>query len=163
MKTLSILYYRKAALFTLFITGSLIQVIAQGFTPTARDTADIMAILKAHENNWNRHDMDAWAQMLHEDADWVHWRSGYWGGKAAIKAGHEGIHRSYYKNTVLSPQRVEDMVFLAADIVLTHVRSELSGDERSPGNTFPYRKTFVFTKQGGKWGVRALHNTRILD
>jgi uncharacterized protein (TIGR02246 family) len=149
----------KVSAFIIIILGCTLQVFGQ----TAKDTADIMAILKAHETNWNKHDMNLWAEMLHEDADWVNWRGGYWHGKAAIKAGHEKIHRSYYKNTVLSPQRVEDMVFLTPEIVLAHVRSELSGDERTPGEIHPYRKTFVFTKKSGKWGVRALHNTRLLD
>ena len=29
---------------------------------------EISAVLKAHEENWNRHDMDAWANaILHDD------------------------------------------------------------------------------------------------
>lgn len=55
------------------------------------------------------------------------------------------------------------MVFLTPEIVLAHVRSELSGDERRPAEIHAYRKTFVFTKKNGRWGVRALHNTRLLD
>ena len=53
--------------------------------------------------------------------------------------------------------------FLTADIAVAHVRSELSGDARAPGQTFPYRKTILFTKQQGIWRIRALHNTRLLD
>jgi len=123
-----------------------------------------MVVLKAHEENWNRHDMDAWAdQILHEDSDWVNWRGGYWHGKTAIREGHRAIHKSYYKSTRLSPQRIEDLEFITPDVAIAHVRSELSGDERSPGQTFTYRKTIVFTKQKGLWRIRALHNTRLLD
>lgn len=126
------------------------------------DTGAIMAVLKAHEENWNRHDMDAWAEaILHEDADWVTWRGQYMHGKAAIKAGHEEIHRTFYKSSQLGPQHVEDLTFLTPEIALAHVRSELSGDERAPGRTFPYRKTIVFTKNAGNWRIRALHNTRL--
>ena len=125
---------------------------------------EIMAVLKAHEEYWNRHDMDTWAdKILHEDSDWVNWRGGYWHGKAAIKEGHRAIHKAHYKNTRLSPQRVEDLTFITPDIALAHVRSELSGDERAPGQTSPYRKTILFTKQKGAWRIRALHNTRIVD
>jgi uncharacterized protein (TIGR02246 family) len=125
---------------------------------------EIMAVLKAHEEYWNRHDMDTWAdKILHEDSDWVNWRGGYWHGKAAIREGHRAIHKAHYKNSRLSPQRVEDLTFIAPDIALAHVRSELSGDERAPGQTFPYRKTILFTKQKGVWRIRALHNTRLLD
>ena len=125
---------------------------------------EIMAVLGAHEEYWNRHDMDTWAdKILHEDSDWVNWRGGYWHGKAAIREGHRAIHKAHYKNSRLSPQRVEDLTFITPDIALAHVRSELSGDERAPGQTFPYRKTILFTKQKGVWRIRALHNTRIVD
>jgi uncharacterized protein (TIGR02246 family) len=124
----------------------------------------ITKVLKAHEENWNRHDMDAWADaILHEDSDWVNWRGGYWHGKSEIREGHRAIHKAHYKNSVLSPQRIEDLTFITPEIALAHVRSELSGDERAAGKTFPYRKTILFTKQNGKWRIRALHNTRLID
>ncbi len=124
----------------------------------------ISAVLQAHEEHWNRHDMAAWADaILHEDSDWVNWRGGYWHGKAAIRAGHEEIHKAHYKNSRLSRQRIEDLTFITPDIAIAHVRSELSGDERAPGQTFPYRKTILFSKQKGLWRIRALHNTRLLD
>jgi uncharacterized protein (TIGR02246 family) len=125
---------------------------------------EIMVVLKAHEEYWNRHDMDTWAdKILHEDSDWVNWRGGYWRGKAAIRDGHKAIHAGHYKNSRLSPQRIEDLTFITPDVALAHVRSELSGDERAPGQAFPYRKTIMFTKQQGAWRIRALHNTRMLD
>jgi hypothetical protein len=49
----------------------------------------------------------------------------------------------------------------APDIALAHVRSELTGDERSPGETFEYRKSALFTRKAGSWRIRGLHNTRI--
>jgi uncharacterized protein (TIGR02246 family) len=125
---------------------------------------EIMVVLKAHEEHWNRHDMDTWAdKVLHEDSDWVNWRGGYWRGKVAIREGHRAIHAAHYKNSRLSPQRIEDLTFITPDIALAHVCSELSGDERAPGQTFSYRKTILFTKQHGAWRIRALHNTRMLD
>ena len=137
----------------------------QASTPgQGKDRAAIEAVLQAHVDNWNRHDMDAWADaILHEDSDWVNWRGGYWRGKAAITAGHKVIHQGSYKNSRLTPQRIEDLTFLTPDMVLVHARSELSGDERAPGTTFPYRKTILLTRAGGAWKIRALHNTRLLD
>ena len=152
--------------------GALILITAGHSTgATSQQTSDhqearasIMTVLKAHEENWNRHDMDAWADaILHEDSDWVNWRGGYWHGKAAIREGHRAIHKAHYKNSRLSPQRIEDLTFITPDIALGHVRSELSGDERAPGQTFTYRKTILFTKQNAVWRIRALHNTRLLD
>ena len=61
----------------------------------------------------------------------------------------------------MSAQRIEDLTFLTPTVALAHVRSEMTGDERSPGETFQYRKTILFTKKDQVWRVRALHNTRI--
>jgi uncharacterized protein (TIGR02246 family) len=131
-------------------------------TGDEKSRAAIMALLEAHQEHWNRHDMDAWADaLLHDDSDWVHWRGGYWRGKAAIKAGHQEIHRTFYRASRLSSQRIEDLTFLTRDIALAHVRNELSGDERAPGQVFQYRMTILFTKQNGVWRIRALHNTRL--
>jgi uncharacterized protein (TIGR02246 family) len=151
----------------LILVVCLLGLLAALSMPTrAQSKADenaINALLKAHTEKWNVHDMDAWAEILHDDADWVHWRGGIWRGKAQIREGHKEIHRTYYKATRMSAQRVEDLTFLTPEIALAHVRSEMTGDERSPGQTFQYRKTFVFTKKNGLWRVRALHNTRIPD
>ena len=135
---------------------------AAGSAQSRADEDAIHAVLKTHTEKWNVHDMDAWAEILHDDADWVHWRGGVWRGKAQIREGHRQIHLTYYKATRMSPQRVEDLQFLTPEIAVAHVRSELTGDERSPGQTFQYRKTIVFTKKNGDWRIRALHNTRIL-
>ncbi len=162
--------------FVILATAGAIFLTLFGLAPTAdNQTAKlnkneeearkaIAKVLKAHEENWNRHDMDAWAEaILHEDSDWVNWRGGYWHGKAEIREGHRAIHKAHYKNSRLSPQRIEDLTFITPDIALAHVRSELSGDERAEGKTFPYRKTILFTKQNGVWRIRALHNTRMID
>ena len=157
--------FAAAAVFCALTAGRL---AVSGQTPDAADRkadrAAIERVLVAHTENWNRHDMDAWADaILHDDSDWVHWRGGVWRGKAEIRAGHWAVHRGYYKNTRMTPQRIEDLVFLDADSALAHVRSEMTGDERSPGQTFRYRKTILFTRKNGVWRIRALHNTRILD
>jgi hypothetical protein len=83
-----------------------------------------------------------------------------WNGRVG---GKVTIHAAHYKNSRLSPQRIEDLTFITSDVALAHVSSELSGDERAPGQAFPYRKTILFTRQQGAWRIRALHNTRMLD
>jgi uncharacterized protein (TIGR02246 family) len=149
-------------LFHVVLMGCLCMLSATASAQSKADEDAIQAVLKAHTEKWNVHDMDAWAEILHDDADWVHWRGGVWRGKAQIREGHREIHRTYYKATRMSPQRVEDLTFLTPEIALAHVRSELTGDERTPGQTFQYRKSIVFTKKAGVWRIRALHNTRIL-
>ncbi|HJY08320.1 MAG TPA: SgcJ/EcaC family oxidoreductase [Bryobacteraceae bacterium] len=145
----------------LLIVGSLLTLSAHAGARSKADEDSIGALLVAHTEKWNLHDIDAWAEILHDDADWVHWGGGYWRGKDEIKAGTKEIHRTYYRASRMTPQRVEDLTFLAPDIALAHVRSELTGDERAPGETFQYRKSALFTRKAGSWRIRALHNTRI--
>lgn len=145
----------------LLIAASLVLLSASGHAQSQADQDAIKALLVAHTEQWNVHDMDAWSDILHDDADWVHWGGGYWRGKQQIREGHKEIHRTHYKATRMSPQRIEDLTFLTPTVALAHVRSEMSGDERSPGETFQYRKTILFTKKNEMWRIRALHNTRI--
>ena len=145
----------------LLMVGSLLTLSAPAGARTKTDEDAIHALLVAHTQQWNLHDIDAWAEILHDDADWVHWGGGYWRGKEQVKAGTREIHSTYYRNSRMTPQRVEDLTFLSPDIALAHVRSELTGDERSPGVTFQYRKSVLFTRKAGSWRIRALHNTRI--
>src|SRR5688572_9046457 len=148
-------------IFHFAIAISLLFLSSNAYGQSPADEAAIKALLVAHTEKWNVHDMDAWADILHEDADWVHWGGGYWRGKQQIRDGHKEIHRTHYKATRMSAQRIEDLTFLTPTVALAHVRSELTGDERSPGETFQYRKTILFTKKGELWRIRALHNTRI--
>lgn len=162
-------HLQRRGIYTMVTLAILATPACAGSAPPAASLAEpagareaISALLRAHEEHWNRHDMDAWADaLLHDDSDWVHWRGGYWRGKAAIKAGHEEIHRTFYRNSWVSPQRIEDLTFLSPQLAIAHVRGELGGDERAPGQTFQYRKTIVFSDQDGVWRIRALHNTRL--
>ena len=119
----------------LLIVGSLLTLSAHAGARSKADEDSIGALLVAHTEKWNLHDIDAWAEILHDDADWVHWGGGYWRGKDAIPAGTKEIHRTYYRASRMTPQRVEDLTFLAPDIALAHVRSELTGHERAPGHS----------------------------
>jgi uncharacterized protein (TIGR02246 family) len=148
-------------IFKFLIAGSLAILSVSAYGQSQGDQDAIKALLVAHTEKWNVHDMDAWSDILHDDADWVHWGGGYWRGKQQIRDGHKEIHRTHYRATRMSPQRIEDLTFLAPTVALAHVRSELTGDERSPGETFQYRKTILFTKKGEVWRIRALHNTRV--
>ena len=131
--------------------------------PAPADKAAVLAMVKGFEDAWNRHDMDAFATLFHEDAAWVHWRGGYFRGRDEIKRGHLEIHQTFYKNTHMQTIAVEDITFLTDIVAVTHDRADMTGDERSPGQVFRYRKTMVITKRDGLWRISAGHNTRLHD
>jgi uncharacterized protein (TIGR02246 family) len=130
---------------------------------TSDDSAAVLAVIRGFEDAWNRHDMDAFAALFHEDAAWVHWRGGYFRGRDEIKRGHLAIHQTFYKNTHMQTIAVEDVTFLTPLVAVTHDRANMTGDERSPGQLLRYRKTMVITKRNGVWRISAGHNTRLHD
>ena len=129
--------------------------------PGADDRAAILAVVAGFEDAWNRHDMDAFAALFHEDAAWVNWRGGYSRGRDEIKRLHFEIHQTFYKNTHMQTIAVEDVTFLAPAVAVTHDRANMTGDERSPGQLIRYRKTMVLTQRNGLWRISAGHNTRL--
>ena len=128
---------------------------------SAADRAQAEALVYAFERAWNRHDMVAFANLFHDDAEWVHWRGGLWSGKPAIYEGHKAIHLTYYRNTTATVQGIEALEFLAPDVIYLRVRSNMVGDERSPGKMFRYRRTMLLSKRDGVWRIVKGHNTRI--
>jgi len=131
--------------------------------PTRVDRAQVERMVYDFEAAWNRHDMRAFADLFHEDAAWVHWRGGLWVGRPAIYEGHRIIHESYYRNTRATVQGIEALDFLSPTVAYLRVRSNMVGDERSPGQMFRYRRTMILTKRDGVWRIARGHNTRIAD
>lgn len=131
--------------------------------PSAADRAEVERIVYDFEAAWNRHDMVAFANLFHEDAAWVHWRGGLWVGRPAIYDGHRIIHETYYRNTRATVQGIEALDFLSPTVAYLRVRSNMVGDERSPGQMFRYRRTMILILRDGAWRIARGHNTRIAD
>ena len=131
--------------------------------PSEWDRRQVEKMVYDFESAWNRHDMVAFANLFHDDADWVHWRGGLWSGKPAIYDGHKAIHESYYRNTKATVRGIEALHFLAPTVAYLRVRSDMEGDERSPGQTNRYRRTMILAKRDGKWLIIKGNNTRIAD
>jgi len=131
--------------------------------PSAQDRALVEKMAYDFEGAWNRHDMIAFANLFHEDAEWVHWRGGLWSGKPAIYEGHKEIHETYYRNTKATVRGIEALHFLSPTVAYLRVRSDMEGDARSPGQTFRYRRTMILSERNGAWLIIKGHNTRIAD
>jgi hypothetical protein len=46
-------------------------------------------------------------------------------------------------------------------VIVAHVRSDLSGDDRAPGETRRTMMTLVIEKRATEWKIVAAHNTAI--
>jgi uncharacterized protein (TIGR02246 family) len=131
---------------------------AQGDDMDAADALD--EIVTAFTAAWNRHDMEAFAALFHEDATFVNIRGALWRGRDAIRDMHKQIHSTFYRTSQVA-QEVEDVRVLAPTVALGHVRGELGGDERFPDTVKQTRMTLVIQERNGRWLIAEGHNTEI--
>jgi len=116
----------------------------------ARDFADA----------WNRHDMGDLARLFDEDASFVNVVGMLMRGRDEIEHQHALAHAGPYRSSTLVTTLIETRV--AADVVVCHIRCEVSGDERRPGETRPTLLTFVMTPAAGDaWNIATGQNTPV--
>jgi len=112
------------------------------------DTQAIQVVLDGFVTAWNHHDMNAFGELFDDDATFVNIRGMLWRGHTEIEAAHKAIHSSLYKGSQIQNQ-VESVRFLSPEVAITLVRSDLTGDERSPGAT---RQTICRAQQRDRIG-----------
>ena len=110
---------------------------------------------------WNQHDMDALAELFHDDAAFVNVRGAYLASRGEIRAQHAAVHAGPYKDSVVRVE-VMDTRELAPGVIVAHVRTELDGDGRVPGQTQRSVFTFVIERRAGRWRFVAAHNTFVM-
>jgi uncharacterized protein (TIGR02246 family) len=156
---------RREALVTLGIMATAAWGCTQWSSDRARgedmDAANAFAeIVAALTAAWNRHDMEAFAALFHEDATFVNIRGTLWKGRDAIRDVHKQIHSTFYRASQVA-QEVEDVRVLAPTVALGHIRSDLSGDERFPDTVKHTQMTLVILEMNGRWLIAEGHNTEI--
>jgi len=133
--------------------------------PSANETSDVKAVVAKLAENWNRHDMTAFAALFAENADFVNVIGMHWHGRKEIETKHAQTHRTIFRNSVL--QIVDVIVRLVSPTVaLAHARTELRGAESLREPVAPeVRRTLlscVLTKDADRWAITAAHNTDIV-
>ena len=130
---------------------------------SASDREAVRAVLAEYGASWNRHDMHAMAELFADDAHWVNIVGWHWPGKAAVVAGHEGIHRTFFQTTDIAITEVEIRAIapgVAAAVVLLRVGPFTPPDGvRRPESED--RLSFILAKRDGRWRIVHGHNTVI--
>ncbi|WP_441286750.1 SgcJ/EcaC family oxidoreductase [Sorangium sp. KYC3313] len=93
-------------------------------------------LVAAFNDAWNRHDMDAFAALQAEDADFVNIFGMWWHGREEIRANHVGIHKTVFAKSRLASVRVETR-FVAPDIAVVRWAWELTGVVTPDGQPVP--------------------------
>ena len=128
------------------------------------DQEAIRDVVAAFEDSWSRHDMETFAELFTEDADFVNVVGLWWKGRPEIKQAHENSHATMFKNSNLSIPETS-IRFLRPNVAVGRSVWELVGHTSPQGETLSPQNgilTNVVTEEGGRWAIVASQNTDIM-
>ena len=126
------------------------------------DEAQIRTIVASWQSDWNAHDMKALFSLVTADADFVNVGGKHWKGREEIEAEHT-LRLSQFQESTWATNGVT-VQFLKRDLALVHVNWGIVGDKDPDGSARNPREgvfTWIVTKQGGRWQIRAAQNTNV--
>lgn len=127
--------------------------------------AEVTRVVNAFAEAWNRHDINAFAELFAEDAEFVNVVGIWWKGRSAIKSAHEFTHQTMFKSSRLSLQEVA-VRFPTPDIAIARCRWTLEGHVSPEGAALPARNGILVNtlqKLGGAWRIIDSQNTDIVE
>ena len=151
-----------------YLMGALIMLtLTQGSSAAPSDAAAqdaVKTVVRNIVDAWNRHDMDAFANLFSEDADFVNVRGVRWIGRGEIKKAHAAAHATIFSKSQLSLVGEISVRFLKPDVAVSRSVTEVTGQIDNAGNTLPPRDallTLVMAQQGVHWIIVVAQNTNI--
>ncbi|WP_130618090.1 SgcJ/EcaC family oxidoreductase [Dyella amyloliquefaciens] len=131
----------------------------------SQDAEAARSTIAAMERAWNTHDMDAFANLFAEDADFVNIEGTRWRSRSAIKEAHTFVHTTIFKQSHLT---VDDTTIrqLSPDVIVTRSTWHLAGQTTMKGEPVPGRSgilTNVLVRSGPRWMIAVAQNTDIVQ
>lgn len=127
----------------------------------SKEQQAVEQVAKLYESFWNRHDMDAFAKLFAEDADFVDGAGEWWRGRKTIKEIHQAYHAGAYKNSRLTIQG-NSVRLLGQNVAVLRSSWMLTGQTGPDGQILPPHHgilTHVLHEQEGTWMILATQNT----
>lgn len=126
------------------------------------DRQQIVAFMAALDETWNRHDMRAHADLLHEDGVWIAWTGQAIEGRRNYEDTLADLHKTVFRNSVHTG-RIEELKFVAPDVAVVRGYGTVIGNEPTPDKVHRYRILVVMTRRDGVWRMSWGQKTRFLD
>jgi uncharacterized protein (TIGR02246 family) len=148
----------QSVLYTILIATASSIALAQ----SPEDEGQIRTIATSWQTAWNAHDMKALFALVTADADFVNVGGKHWKGREQIEAEHT-LRLVQFQESTWTTKGVT-VQFLKPDIALAHVDWGIVGDKDPDGSLRKPREgvfTWILTKQGRRWQIRAAQNTNI--
>lgn len=134
----------------------------------AHDAAAVAAIADTFLDTWNTHDMQAFAALYADDADFVNVYGLWWQGRQAIEDAHAATHLTLFRASSLSLAQPHTIRFIADTVALCRTHWLLTGIRTRAGEPAPDRRgrlLHVLTRElnGSRsgWRIAATQNTDI--
>ena len=128
-------------------------------------TSEVTRVVNAFAETWNRHDMDAFAQLFAADAEFVNVVGIWWKGRPQIKEAHEFTHRTMFKDSRLTILDTS-VRFPSPEFAIARSRWQLEGHVSPDGQALPPRTGILvnlLASDGGKWTIIDSQNTDIME
>lgn len=129
------------------------------------EVTEVTRVVESFAECWNRHDMNAFAELFSPDAEFVNVVGLWWKGRAEIKAAHEFTHQTLFKDSRLTIAEVFTR-FPAPQIAIARCRWKLEGHVTPDGAPLPERNGVllnVLRQEGGRWFIIDSQNTDIIE
>lgn len=126
---------------------------------------EVTQVVHAFAECWNRHDMNAFAELFAPDAEFVNVVGLWWKGRDEIKKAHEFMHAMMFKNSRLTITDVS-VRFPVAGIAIARSRWVLEGHVSPEGTPLPPRTGIllsVLARSSGVWSIIDAQNTDIIE
>jgi uncharacterized protein (TIGR02246 family) len=127
--------------------------------------AEVTQVVNAFAACWNRHDMNAFAELFAPEAEFVNVVGLWWKGREEIKKAHESTHATMFKDSRLTIADVS-VRFPVADIAIARSRWVLEGHVSPEGAQLPARSGIllnVLARTSGTWLIIDSQNTDIVE
>lgn len=137
----------------------------QNLLKPASSKESVEEVVRAFADCWNRHDIEAFAQLFANDAEFVNVVGLWWKGREEIKQAHIATHKMMFKNSYLTITNI-NVRFLKPDVAIARSRWELTGHVGPSGETLPQRNGILMNliiHTNGKWMIKDSQNTDIIE
>jgi len=129
------------------------------------ERAEAERVVAAFAEAWNRHDMEAFAELFAPDAEFVNVVGMWWKGRAEIKAAHEFTHSTMFKSSRLTILETS-VRFPVPELAIARSRWLLENHVGPDGEPLPARHGVLvnlLARQGGRWSIIDAQNTDIIE
>jgi len=150
---------RKMAAFV--FCAALLLAAAARAQNTPKQEREIRAIATHWQNDWNRHNFKALADLLAVDADYVTDEGVWLRGRAQFENWHAGEHRQMYLGSRWTNTNLT-IRFLQPEIAIVHLAWSMRGDldqHGQPRKPRPGISTWLVVKLGDGWKIRSAQDT----